>query len=277
MNVAVLVIVLASLALAACGYWFFGRKGDEGFASEESSDDLESGPLREERRTEEMKDREFAEHMIRANVYSRIYEAFESATGRKPTLDEVDRVVRAYRSGKTTVDSFESYIRDNPGITADEDSSSDGKDRSGQSSSEESGDDRTGEETGHPGDDRYGGEDYKEKASEDRFDTKNGEDAKPGHDRFNTDSGEDAKPGNDRSDTESDEDGKSGQEQSGQEQSEGVGEASGVLIDNVRRLLKLAGVVVTEERVQRVMDNARSGLSSLKDLIREEAAQSGGA
>ena len=93
-NLAVVIIVLVSLSLAASVYWFFGRSSaTDGFETED-------GPVDEsEVRTREMKDREFAEHLLRANVYTRIYEAFESATGKKPTLDEVEAIVRAYRDG----------------------------------------------------------------------------------------------------------------------------------------------------------------------------------
>ena len=54
------------------------------------------------------------------------------------------------------------------------------------------------------------------------------------------------------------------------------GEDSDVLRSNVRKLLKLAGVVASEDSVKRVLDRARQGLSSLSDLIREEVGGSGG-
>lgn len=253
LNLAVVIIVLVSLSLAFSAYWFFGRSSKtDGFETENDAV-TEEGPVDDsEVRTQDMKDREFAEHLLRANVYTRVYEAFESATGNKPTLDEVEAIIRAYRDGSVTLDGLEDYIRSNPDLgsgSGDGSGSSGGNDRSGKDDGGDDGEDRTGEESGHPGDDRFVENERDDKTNDDRFDNKHEEDPVSGHDRF-----EDDGENNDETNSTDDESPMD----------------DDVLRSNVRKLLKLAGVVVNEDAVKRVLDRARQGLSSLSDLIQEE-------
>lgn len=276
LNLAVVIIVMVSLSLAAAAYWFFGRSAD-GF-------EVEDGPVAEsEVRTKDMKDREFAEHLLRANVYTRVYEAFESATGKKPTLDEVEAIIRAYRKGEATLDGMEDYVRAHPdldgssGGDGDGDDEDDGKDRSGDD--EREGEDRTGEDPAIGGEDRFKEGERDDKDGEDRSDNNNEEDPASGHDRFDDSEGGDTSGeggGGGEGGGEGGDDGGGGDEDGGEggEEEEGGAADDDILRSNVRKLLKLAGVVANKESVKRVLDRARQGLSSLTDLIAEEVQKS---
>eukprot|EP00873_Tetraselmis_striata_P033664 jgi/Tetstr1/453928/TSEL_040847.t1 len=225
MNIGIVIIVLASLSIAAIAFFTFGRGSSDGFAAEDDAAAADAAESPSETAPEDMKDREFAEHLLRANVYTRIYGAFDSATGRKPTLDEVDTVVRAYRKGGATLDSLEDYIRSNRELIDK------GGDRAGDRANDgdDEGNDEGGDGAGDGGD--GGGE---------------------------GDEGGDGTGGGDEGD------GAGGG---------GGGGGDNIIETNVRRLLKLAGVVASDERVKVVVDRARQGLSSLTDLIREESSR----
>ena len=104
MNIAVLFVVCTAVAIAVVSYWLWGRpRTPDTFVAEEEEEETSTKPP--------TTNPEFSDHMIYNNVYSRIYEAYGSVFGgEKPSLDDVDHVVSAYRDGKVDIEGFENFI-----------------------------------------------------------------------------------------------------------------------------------------------------------------------
>ena len=143
MNLALILIVGFVFGVVLVLWNMFGKRNPLLDAYENES---------EEERPELLRKREFAEHLISNNVYTRVYDAFHTALGGKPTLDDIVQILKDYRDGKTSLDTMESYIRDN--MTLPPEPSGGGNDDGGDeddSDGNDGGVDEGGEEEGGSG------------------------------------------------------------------------------------------------------------------------------
>jgi hypothetical protein len=60
-------------------------------------------------------DGDFARHLVRRSVYTRINDAFQSAVGRTPHAEATNAVVDAYRMGEVRLEDLHRYVRKNAG------------------------------------------------------------------------------------------------------------------------------------------------------------------
>lgn len=60
-------------------------------------------------------DGEFARHLVRRSVYTRINDAFQSAVGHSPHAEATNAIVDAYRMGEVRLEDLHRYVRKNAG------------------------------------------------------------------------------------------------------------------------------------------------------------------
>lgn len=226
----------------------FGPSSDnvDTFATEE-----ENGVLQEWN-----EDKVFAEHLIRSNMYTRINDAFNSATGKDPLIEDIDSIIKAYRQGLTTPDSFEDYIRSELSAEKDKEEKSKRSNIRYDKSDIEDGNKRYDTSEDDAGNVVYGESDLESKYADKRYDEKSAEHTTV---RFADDdsSGESAETGTEDSD-EAEEDG-------GSQENDAV--YDDIITRNVKRALVIAGVVTSDENVKVAIDKLRSGAVSLQTLV----------
>nr|WRJ70024.1 hypothetical protein TetV2_00579 [Oceanusvirus sp.] len=139
MNLALAFIVLATVALVFLMWNWFGRQNPmiDPFETEDTVDDIaenndatgsseisESNIVEEDAQDAEDDDidysdpdlqrsREFAQHLVRRNIYKKAHDAYRIALGGQPTLDDVVAIINAYREGRATLDNLQAHIREN--------------------------------------------------------------------------------------------------------------------------------------------------------------------
>ncbi|AUF82387.1 hypothetical protein TetV_295 [Tetraselmis virus 1] len=122
MNIALIIVVGVVVFFIFTMWQMFGKKDNsiDMFHTEDNVDDADEVPETDAQdRPELLKKREFAEHLIRNNIYTKVFDAYQTALGGKPTLDDISEIISAYKEGKTNMDGMVNYIKDNMSLPAE--------------------------------------------------------------------------------------------------------------------------------------------------------------